>query len=204
MTEPPAPSGRLYSAVTKYWPCIAAGLVIAVGMIELVIGGLTADSGIEFYLLTATHTVPGDFATIQAAHDAATSGDTILVAPGTYSGQITITKAITLASHFVTTGDQSNIATTILDGGGAAFVIEIPSGAEDGATIEGFTIQNADDGITPRAHFNLLNCVVTDTSDGVGYEDGSGGLVQFCTFELNSDDGLAVVSPKSHWLCSPS
>ena len=190
MTEPPALSGRLYSAVTKYWPRIAARLVIAVGMIELVIGGLSADSGIEFYLLTATHTVPGDFATIQAAHDAATSGDTILVAPGTYSGQITITKAITLASHFVTTGDQSNIATTILDGGGAAFVIEIPSGAEDGATIEGFTIQNADDGITPRAHFNLLNCVVTDTSDGVDYEDGSGGLVQFCTFELNSDDGL--------------
>ena len=190
MTEPPALSGRLYSAVTKYWPRIAARLVIAVGMIEVVIGGLTADSGIEFYLLTATHTVPGDFATIQAAHDAATSGDTILVAPGTYSGQITITKAITLASHFVTTGDQSNIATTILDGGGAAFVIEIPSGAEDGATIEGFTIQNADDGITPRAHFNLLNCVVTDTSDGVDYEDGSGGLVQFCTFELNSDDGL--------------
>ncbi len=134
--------------------------------------------------------VPGDFSTIQAAHDAASSGDTILVEPGTYTGQITITKAITLASQFLTTGEERFIATTVLDGGGAAFVIEIPSGAEDGATIQGFTIQNADDGITPRARFNLLNCRVWDTTDGVDYEDGSGGLVQFCTFEENSDDGL--------------
>ncbi|MCZ6915393.1 MAG: right-handed parallel beta-helix repeat-containing protein, partial [Gemmatimonadetes bacterium] len=134
--------------------------------------------------------VPGDFSTIQAALNAASSGDTILVAPGTYVGQITITKAITLASHFLPTGDTSFIATTILDGGGAAFVIEIPSSAEAGATIQGLTIQNADDGIKPRAHFNLLNCLVRDTNDGVDYEDGSGGLVQFCTFELNNDDGL--------------
>jgi hypothetical protein len=137
-----------------------------------------------------TLNVPGDFPSIQTAHDAATSGDTILVAPGTYVGQITITKAITLASHFLPTGDEGFIATTILDGGGAAFVIEIPSSAEDGSTIQGFTIQNADDGIMPRADFNLLNCMVRDTKDGVDYENGSGGLVQFCTFELNSDDGL--------------
>ena len=138
----------------------------------------------------AVVSVPGDFSSIQAAHDAASSGDTILPAPGTYTERITITKAITLASQFLTTGDASFIGTTILDGGGAAFVIEIPHGAEPGATIQGFTIQNADDGITPRAHFNLLNCLVRNTSDGVDYENGSGGLVQFCTFELNSDDGI--------------
>jgi hypothetical protein len=134
--------------------------------------------------------VPGDVSSIQAAHDAASSGDTILVAPGTYAGPITITKAITLASHYAPTGDESYIGTTILDGGGGPFVIEIPTGAEDGSTIQGFTIQNAEDGITPHANFKLLNCLVRDTQDGVDYEDGSGGLVQFCTFELNGDDGL--------------
>jgi hypothetical protein len=134
--------------------------------------------------------VPGDFASVQAAHDAASSGDTILLAPGTYTGPITITKAVVLASQFLTTGDESLIDSTILDGGGGAFVIEIPSDAEEGATIQGLTIQNADDGITPRARFDLLNCRVRSTSDGVDYENGSGGLVQFCTFELNSDDGL--------------
>ena len=135
-------------------------------------------------------TVPGDFPSIQAAHDAARSGDTVLVAPGTYVGQITISKAITLQSHYGPTGDEQFIATTILDGADAAFVIEIPRGAAAGATIQGFTIENADDGITPRAPFNLLHSLVRNTSDGVDYEDGSGGLVAFSTFESNSDDGL--------------
>jgi parallel beta-helix repeat protein len=138
----------------------------------------------------ATLNVPGDFSSIQAAHDAARSGDTILVTPGTYVGQITITKAITLASLYLTTGDESFISGTILDGGGADFVIAIPSNAEEGSTIQGFTIQNANDGIAPRAMFRLLNCLVRNTSDGVDYGGGEGSVVQFCTFELNSDDGI--------------
>jgi parallel beta-helix repeat protein len=134
--------------------------------------------------------VPGDYGSIQAAHDAASSGDTILLQPGVYVEQITITKAITLASLYVTTGDESYIASTILDGDNRAYTISIPEGAEDRPTIQGVTIRNSDDGITPRAMFNLLSSVITGTSDGVDYEDGSGGLVRFCTFELNSDDGI--------------
>ena len=137
----------------------------------------------------ATLNVPGDYPSIQAAHDAASPGDTVLVAPGTYVGSITITKAITLASHFLPTGDPSFIGTTIIDGGGGGFTIEISAGTV-WPTIQGLTIQNSDDGIRPHSKFNLLNCRVWDTSDGVDYEDGSGGLVQFSTFELNSDDGL--------------
>ncbi len=137
-----------------------------------------------------TFNVPGDFSSIQAAHDAADSGDTILVAPGTYVGQIFISKAVTLASHFLVTEDEDLVRSTVLDGGGGAFVITISRGVEDRPTIQGFTIQNGDDGITPNAMFNLLNCVVRDTIDGVDYEDGSGGLVRYCTFELNLDDGI--------------
>ena len=44
------PSGRLYSAVTKYWPRIAVGLVVVAAAGDLVIGGLTADSRFEFYV----------------------------------------------------------------------------------------------------------------------------------------------------------
>jgi hypothetical protein len=95
-----------------------------------------------------------------------------------------------VTSHFLTTGDASFIGTTILDGGGGAFVIAIPADAEDRPTIQGFTIQNSEDGILPNAMFNLLDCLVRDTKDGVDYEDGSGGLIQFCTFELNGDDGI--------------
>ena len=39
------PSGRLYSAVTKHWPRIATVLVIIIGLVEFVVGGITADSG---------------------------------------------------------------------------------------------------------------------------------------------------------------
>ncbi|UCC71572.1 MAG: right-handed parallel beta-helix repeat-containing protein [Gemmatimonadota bacterium] len=134
--------------------------------------------------------VPGDHSTVQAAINAASPGDTILVGPGTYVDQIELDKAVTLASHYLTTGDTSYISSTILDGGNGSYVIAIPSGTPDGATIQGFTIRNSDDGITPRARFNLLNSRITDTSDGIDFEDGSGGLIQFCTFELNSDDGL--------------
>ena len=62
--------------------------------------------------------VPEDYATIQAAINAAQNGNTVLVAPGTYAGGITITgKTITLASYFHTTGDPSYINTTTISGG---------------------------------------------------------------------------------------
>lgn len=52
-------SGRLYSVVTKHWPRIAAGLVVVLGLVEFVVGGLTADSGLEFYLLAWAGTTGG-------------------------------------------------------------------------------------------------------------------------------------------------
>jgi parallel beta-helix repeat protein len=138
----------------------------------------------------AVREVPSQYGSIQAALNAANSGDVILVAPGTYTGSLTLTKAVTLASWFLTTGDESYIETTILDGGGGAHVIEIPGTAEDRPTITGFTIQNAEDGILPNAKFDLLRNRIRWTTDGVDYEDGSGGLCLFNVFELNDDDGI--------------
>jgi parallel beta-helix repeat protein len=134
--------------------------------------------------------VPSDYSSAQAAHDAANPGDTILLEPGTYTGQLVISKPITLASRYILTQDESYIANTILDGGNADYTISIPSGVSDRPLIQGLTIQNSDDGIKPYSKFDLMDCRVTDTSDGIDYEDGSGGLVQNCTFELNSDDGI--------------
>ena len=53
------PSGRLYSAVTKHWPRIATVLVVVLGLVELVAGGLTADSSVEFYLMVWAGTTGG-------------------------------------------------------------------------------------------------------------------------------------------------
>jgi hypothetical protein len=55
----------------------------------------------------ATINVPGDAPSIQAAIDMAQTGDTVLVASGTYQGSSTIhvDKQITLASWYHTTGE---------------------------------------------------------------------------------------------------
>jgi parallel beta-helix repeat protein len=135
--------------------------------------------------------VPSDYPTIAAALNAASSGDTILVAPGTYQESIDMpNKFLLLASWFLTTGDTSYISQTILDGNGSSRVIGIPGSVATSPTITGFTIQDADDGISPHARFNILNCYIIDCSDGIDYESGSGGLCKFNVFENNSDDGI--------------
>jgi len=55
----PALSGRLYSAVTEYWPRLAVALVVLVTAVDLVIGGLTADSTVEFYAFAWATTTGG-------------------------------------------------------------------------------------------------------------------------------------------------
>ena len=63
---------------------------------------------------------------------------------------------MTIASWYLTTGDEAYVDTTIIDGGGGAAVVSIPAGAEDGAAFVGLTIQNGDDGISLRAKIDLL------------------------------------------------
>ena len=45
-----SPKTRLYSVVGNYWPRIAGALVVLIGLAEVVVGGLTADSGLELYV----------------------------------------------------------------------------------------------------------------------------------------------------------
>jgi len=54
----------------------------------ILVGLIIALSGIA--VLSATLRVPSEYATIQEAIDAARSGDVILIAPGTYTGDVTI------------------------------------------------------------------------------------------------------------------
>ena len=61
--------------------------------------------------------VPGDQTTIQAAINAASDGDTVLVEEGTYIENINFRgKAITVASHFLLDRDTSHISKTVIDG----------------------------------------------------------------------------------------
>ena len=63
--------------------------------------------------------VPQDQPTVQAGINAASNGDTVLVAHGTYTENIKINKKIILGSLFIQGGDTSHISQTIIDGSGA-------------------------------------------------------------------------------------
>ena len=82
--------------------------------------------------LAATLRVPAEFPTIQAALNAANAGDTVLVAPGTYSGAIQFPRDVTLRS------EAGPDLTTIRGPAGAHPLVSIgPAGAVIGFTIAG-------------------------------------------------------------------
>ncbi len=84
----------------------------------------------------ATINVPADQPTIQAAINAAVTGDTVLVAPGTYKENINFMgKAITVTS-------SGGAKVTTIDGGLAASVVTFSSGETTASVLSGFTITN--------------------------------------------------------------
>jgi len=86
--------------------------------------------------IAARINVPGDQATLQAAIDAASAGDFILVAPGTYRENIDFRgKAVKVAS-------SGGPAVTIIDGNQAGSVVTFDSGETRASELGGFTIRN--------------------------------------------------------------
>lgn len=125
-------------------------------------------------LPAATITVPGDFAKIQAAINAADTGDEIVVAVGTYAIKSTIDflgKAVTLRS---TSGNPND---TVLDGQNQVYhVIQCVSGEGIDTVLSGFTITGGNANGSPDA----------DRYGGGMYNYQSGPTITNCTFSGNS------------------
>jgi parallel beta-helix repeat protein len=124
-------------------------------------------------LFHATHYVggtgPGNYSTIQAAINNATTGDTILVYSGTYHESLMVNKALVII------GEDKN--TTIIDGGGAGYVITLAAGH---STISGFTITHSKKkfplaGVYVTSDDNTVsNCILTDNFYGMQLGYGTG------------------------------
>lgn len=98
-------------------------------------------AALAVFLFTAASTfaaellVPQQYGTIQAALDAAQSGDTVLVSPGTYFENLVVSRSVILRS----TGGASD---TTIDGQRAGVVVEVRGTGTENVTISGFTITN--------------------------------------------------------------
>jgi predicted outer membrane repeat protein len=169
-------------------------LATAIVSLALFLPGSTAQA-------TIIH-VPGDQPTIQIGIGAATHGDTVLVAPDTYSEDFTfLGKAITVGSWFLTTGDPAYVSATVVDGGGTLGpLVTFASGEDSLSVLYGLTLQN---GVATRGGAvlcqssspRIIECELLSneaSTDGGGiYADTSDPIVENCRFESNEAVGNA-------------
>ena len=109
--------------------------------------------------------VPADYLTIQAAIDAANSGDEIIVAKGTYKENINFKgKAITVRS--AAPDDPGIVEDTIIDGNGLGSVVTFNNGEDLNAVLSGFTIQNGLIGVSCRSSSPIIsNCIISNNNN---------------------------------------
>ena len=134
--------------------------------------------------------VPQDVATISNAISAASNGDTVLIARGTYGGGLVLSgKTLTLASNYVYTSDAADIAQTIIDGGDPILTIQSTVGPL--TTVNGLTFRNGGYHLVNHARrVNILNNrFLQGAGDQLSFES-AGGLVSNCFFDGASDDGI--------------
>ncbi len=156
-------------------------------------------------LLATTIRVPQDQPTIQAAINAASTGDTILVLPGTYYERIDfLGKNLIVGSLFLTTGNSDYITETIIKKDSLGTVITFSRGETHAAMITGFTIKCGtgtwhEDGLYGGGIFikksspTILNNIITQNSmpscsnrgGGIAIKDSSNPLILRNTISYN-------------------
>jgi hypothetical protein len=163
------------------------------GVVLLVWAGLSMGATI--------YVVPGD--SIQVAINAATDGDRIEVAPGTYWERISLNgKAIRLYS-------RSGAVVTTIDAMGTGSVVQCISGEGASTTLEGFTITrgrapNGGGMYNVNSSPTVTGCVfvgnVADSRGGGMYNKNSHPAVSDCAFSENvavGDDGGGMANENS-------
>ncbi|MGD8396334.1 MAG: right-handed parallel beta-helix repeat-containing protein [Candidatus Eiseniibacteriota bacterium] len=145
----------------------------------------------------------GDYPTIQAAIDAATSGDTVLAVAGTYSGPGN--RAIDPDGKEVVVRSEDGPDLTIIDCEHAGRALQFDDGEGPGAVVEGFTIRNgwyAPGGgaircAWPSTQPTIRDCIFLNNVGGDGgaiaIVDHGAPSIEDCTFlENEGTEGGAI------------
>lgn len=137
----------------------------------------------------------GAFATLQQGIDAAQNGDRIEVAPGSYSGDLHIVRALTLTG--ANAGRPGNSMNRGLESAILGDVTIDPGPAD--VVIDGFTIRGTVSICMPagsRAHLALRCCVVNASglSAAIRIQSGSGTMIASNLIISGSDEGIYAPS----------
>lgn len=154
-------------------------------------GSSASQSVPVFVQVGRTLDVPGTYATIQAALNGASDGDTILLAPGTYTGTGNVNLNLG-GRHIIIDGQRS----AIIDCQNAGRAFSISGAARRQAVLRGLTIRNgyADGGsavsiyrASPRIQDCVFgNCTATGAYGGAVYSQLSEPLLVNCLFRNNT------------------
>lgn len=155
---------------------------------------------IAFALPLAAQTtilVPGDFSTIQAGLNAASPGDTVLVAPGTYTGPNN--RNLNFYGKAVKLKSEQGPGVTIIDAQHLDRCFVFNSDEALDTVVEGFTIRAGAATVAAGTYDGgcitagpgaptIRNCVITGCTaerNGGGLASGNGTFIDSCTFTSN-------------------
>jgi hypothetical protein len=142
--------------------------------------------------------IPNSYDTIQEGIDAATEGDTVLIARGTYiHDNLLVNKRLVIASNYIMNKDTTDIDSTIIKAsliaGQEWFLINADA---TGAKIIGLRIEGNNEhslGIT-NTYTEVIHCKFIGGKDQLSLEGSSsllvGGYIGYCYFEGAGDDGI--------------
>ena len=151
---------------------------------------------LRLHINTTIH-VPIDFSTIQPAIDAANvDGDTVVVADGTYTGQLNnylrfLGKRITLRS-------ENGPENCIILAGERDRGFDFHWGETEKTIVDGFTVTNADNvagiWITQASDPTIRNCIITQNMDEGIRCSHSNPTIENCQITDNADGGIVLES----------
>ncbi len=146
---------------------------------------------IPFSAFAATIRVPKDQSTIQAAIDVAATGDTVLVADGTYAGDGNTN--IDFRGKTIIVQSENGPENCVVDLEGSlvnGFVFE--SEETQDSLLTGFSVINGSCGIFVRnSSPTISHCIISrNSSGGISFRDSASSTISDCTISENIGIGI--------------